>query len=139
MFGVIIGLLFLEETHAEKKHRFDPGLALGKRLLGRLSRTRSFLGTKNEKQPLLQARQTECDELNSVPKLNSENEPRRLSTTGRGATDGSGSPTNRAVSSKVFTIPVILNILSYGILALYDSQLFPFASRALRDNVLTTN
>jgi MFS family permease len=33
--GVVVGLLFLEETHPEKKHRRDPGLELGNWLVGR--------------------------------------------------------------------------------------------------------
>lgn len=31
--GVVIGVLFLEETHELKKHRRDPGLECGRRLL----------------------------------------------------------------------------------------------------------
>ncbi|KAL1989634.1 hypothetical protein VTN49DRAFT_6831 [Thermomyces lanuginosus] len=34
-FGISIGILFLEETHAEKKHRRDLGLELGHWLLGK--------------------------------------------------------------------------------------------------------
>lgn len=39
VFGLVIGILFLEETHEKKKDRRDPGLALGKYFLRKLSRT----------------------------------------------------------------------------------------------------
>jgi hypothetical protein len=36
--GLVIGVLFLEETHAEKKHRHDLGLEIGKWVLGKVRR-----------------------------------------------------------------------------------------------------
>ncbi|EHL03037.1 putative Uncharacterized membrane protein [Glarea lozoyensis 74030] len=35
--GVVVGILFLEETHAEKKYRRDPGLEAGKWILQKIS------------------------------------------------------------------------------------------------------
>lgn len=43
--GVVIGVLFLEETHAKKKLRRDPGLELGNNLL---SRVRSLFISKSK-------------------------------------------------------------------------------------------
>ena len=47
IFGIIIRILFLEETHNEKKHRKDVGLEYGSWRLGRLVRQDSVkvLGT----------------------------------------------------------------------------------------------
>lgn len=40
VFGVIVGFLFLEETHPEKRYRRDPGLELGNWLIARCSGSR---------------------------------------------------------------------------------------------------
>jgi MFS family permease len=48
VLGITIGILFLEETHPQKKYRRDPGLELGKWLLGRPSATQDLPST-NEK------------------------------------------------------------------------------------------
>ena len=38
VFGVLIGILFREETHPEKKCRNHPGLEIGKQILSKISR-----------------------------------------------------------------------------------------------------
>ncbi|GAB1199155.1 hypothetical protein APSETT444_008501 [Aspergillus pseudonomiae] len=39
LFGIVVGFLFLEETHPEKKHRRDLGLELGNWLIGKCRRS----------------------------------------------------------------------------------------------------
>src|SRR3954451_14034693 len=51
--GLIIGILFLEETHAEKKLRRDRGVEFGHYLLSRVSQARKPKGKAPEEQPLL--------------------------------------------------------------------------------------
>ncbi|KAF6842120.1 MFS multidrug transporter [Colletotrichum plurivorum] len=141
LFGVIIGLLFLEETHAERKTRRDPGVELGKRIISWLSFTSCQSPIrKAEKQALL-----DDDELpgyrtnESSPQLvgSSSSIPEPTETL-----DLSATPTEETEStsapSKTFTKPVILNIISYGILAFHTmtfDQLFPvFLSTTPRDD-----
>lgn len=120
VFGVVIGLLFLEETHSGKKDRHDPGLALGRSILQRLawlkkvdeqddSETISLLG-QSEQTPCYNTTSSAQSLLASdgdvdVPALN-----KRL----RPATMEKPRPSAKAA----FTKPVIMNIISYGILAL---------------------
>lgn len=120
VFGVVVGILFLEETHADKKDRHDPGLALGQCIAQRLgwgsktneqdvSETMSLLG-HNERAPGYRTTQnmpqrmaavdTETQSLRSDNSLRTRPEKTQLS------------------ARAAFTKPVIMNIISYGILAL---------------------
>lgn len=122
--GVIIGILFLEETHSEQKHRRDRGLELGNYLLSCIPWTSSSSSQPKsaEEESLLEAeeqlpgyRTTEnsprlvsrrgCADL--VEPLDLESTERRTTVT-----------LERRMVTKTFTRPVVLNIVSYGILAL---------------------
>ncbi|PSR80155.1 major facilitator superfamily domain-containing protein [Coniella lustricola] len=131
VFGVVVGLLFLEETHAGKKDRHDPGLALGRSISQRFARlykttdgqtedeTASLLGqseqtqrynTTSSAQPLLTS-----NEDVDVPVLNKRLRP-------------AATEKRRPSAKAAFTKPVIMNIISYGILAFHTmtlDQLFP--------------
>lgn len=130
VFGVIIGILFLEETHADKKSRHDPGLALGKCITRRFTRKReetkddsasetSSLLSRHESlpdyrttenSPLLSS--TPADDMEAQPLLDADDVDTRLrSSTKR---------TEKVIvpAREAFTRPVIMNIVSYGILAL---------------------
>jgi hypothetical protein len=132
--GVIIGFLFLEETHTVKKQQRDAGRELGDRLvhlvgkvpicqgLARSAEKESLLANDglmgyntsagrpglseaDEPLPLYQSRE-------GSPSLapRPDPEPRVIS-----AADRSGLGNKPLV---IFTKPVIMNIMSYGILAL---------------------
>ncbi|KAH9908779.1 MFS general substrate transporter [Xylariomycetidae sp. FL2044] len=140
LIGVVNGVLFLEETHAEKKLRPDRGLQLGRWLLSWLPAFRKCgeprdektkLGEMDEEQPLL-----DHDEQLPGYRTNEnspESSPRMRSAS---VTSVSQDPldleqarvrANNGVS-KIFTRPVILNIISFGILAFHTmtfDQLFP--------------
>ncbi|GKT48662.1 uncharacterized protein ColSpa_08843 [Colletotrichum spaethianum] len=128
--GVIIGLLFLEETHAERKKRRDPGVELGKRILSWVSTKSCQIPTrKAEKQALL-----DDDELPGY--RTSENSPQLVGSTSAipeptetlDLSDAANSDEVTEQPKKIFTRPVILNIISYGILAFHTmtfDQLFP--------------
>lgn len=119
--GVIVGILFLEETHAVEKHRRDRGREIGDYIVSRLP---SFsCGERNpEKQSLLNSdrgiSQDSLDEeclpeyqsQDNSPKLVPQADPEPVEAAPR---RGPGSP-----GFKIFTKPVIMNIISYGILAL---------------------
>lgn len=119
--GLVIGILFLEETHAGMKTKRDAGIELGKRITNWLSTTTTTCegsAKKAEKQPLLEP---EFDQLpayrstESSPQLTSSPEtdsPEPLDLEGQQQTPPG------AKEQKIFTKPVILNIVSYGVLAL---------------------
>lgn len=117
--GLVVGILFFEETHAGKKTRRDAGIELGKRITNWISTaTCEGRAKKAEKQPLLEPvfdqlpayRSTESSpELTSSPETDSP-EPLDL--------EGQEQTPPEAKEQKIFTKPVILNIVSYGVLAL---------------------
>lgn len=120
--GVIIGLLFLEETHEEKRHNRDRGLEFGKYLL-------SMLPWNHEKRVQLPIAKGDCQPLLvDTPELlpgyqSTENSPKLKSMSSRGLPEALDMPLPRVRGpshNKVFTRTVMLNIISYGILALYE-------------------
>lgn len=130
VFGVIIGILFLEETHADKKGRHDPGLALGKCITRRFSRKREVTKDDDasetssllsgheglpdyrttENSPLLSS--TPAADMEAQPLLDADDVDNRLRSSSE-RTEKARIPAREA-----FTRPVIMNIISYGILAL---------------------
>ncbi|KAK3943894.1 hypothetical protein QBC46DRAFT_405089 [Diplogelasinospora grovesii] len=124
--GVVIGLLFLEETHAEKKRERDHGVELGNYLLSRMpwnKKDGSRKGKNVEERPLL----LEADE--QLPGYRTtENSPRLSSIRGPALDeelDLDETDPRQAVKperkpvAKIFTRPIILIIISYGILAFH--------------------
>ena len=117
--GLVVGVLFFEETHAGKKTRRDAGVELGKRITNWVSTaTCERRARKAEKQPLLEP---DFDQLpayrstESSPRLSSSPEtdlPEPLDLECQRQT------APEAKAQKIFTKPVILNIVSYGVLAL---------------------
>lgn len=117
LWGIVIGILFLEETHAEKKHRRDIGLEAGRWVT-------SFFARKP--QPLIlsdKAADATLDEIRSLLEddlppgyRTSEGSPRLSSTRARTIKDERQKPVKAA--RKAFTKQVIVNIVAYGVLAL---------------------
>lgn len=119
--GITIGILFLEETHPEKKHRRDRGLELGHMLLDGLLRSRLQLpdGTIDmdrdadhflfEDDP-----PPDYKSIEGSPRLASVKDPRPTSQE---------DDLERQSKSKdcgfrnIFTRQIIFNIISYGVLA----------------------
>ncbi|KAB5536061.1 major facilitator superfamily domain-containing protein [Coniochaeta sp. 2T2.1] len=131
--GVIVGVLFLEETHEEKKHKRDRGVELGKRLLSLFNRNETTFrhGKSLEEEPLLEGEE-------QLPGYHTTDPTQQLSS----ATASSLQPPldlessvitrvaapEAPVTSRIFTRPVIMIIISYGILAFHTmtfDQLFP--------------
>ncbi|EMT60678.1 hypothetical protein FOC4_g10011955 [Fusarium odoratissimum] len=109
-FGVIIGLLFLDETHAEKKAQRDRGREIGDYLA---SCVRPGSAHSDEALPAYRS-QENSPRLAPQPDTQSLNEAPLEPIAVR--------------RSKTFTKPVIMNIISYGILAFHTmtfDQLFP--------------
>ena len=134
--GVIIGLLFLEETHGEKKQERDRGREIGARLASWFSGITGCNGTRSpEKQALLDhdslrsysttagSRTPEhSDEEDMLPAYQSQESSPRLGPQRDTRSVSSAPLVQEAPVSeqkmKIFTKPVIMNIISYGILAL---------------------
>lgn len=135
--GVIIGVLFLEETHAQKKHQRDRGRELGDYLVKLCGGVTKCNGRARgpEKQALLDGDRhigymtngsrpisTSSEEDETLPAYQSqENSPRlapQVDTSSLRAV--SLEPITRVVQKKpkTFTKPVVMNIIAYGILAL---------------------
>jgi len=130
--GVVIGILFLEETHAEKKYRRDIGLEAGKWL------TSKFCGCAAEKVPARSEKWEEFDdEVTAL--LSQEDQPPGYRTTG-GSPNLPSTPSpepqesldlnhvslpkrSKPAATKAFTRQVVLNIVGYGILA-YHTMTF---------------
>ncbi|RDL35819.1 MFS general substrate transporter [Venustampulla echinocandica] len=137
--GVVIGILFLEETHEEKKYRHDPGLEAGKWIISKLTSCAETKSSRGEKV-------TDVAEVLSL--LSEDEQPPGYQTT-EGSPNLPSTPSpepeelldlNESIStprpkpttSKAFTRQVILNIVGYGILAYhtitFDSMLPTFLS-----------
>ncbi|RDW90165.1 MFS transporter [Aspergillus mulundensis] len=121
--GVVVGLLFLEETHPEKKHRRDRGLELGNWLIGCCSRVQDVKADSADagyfdNPPAYRSTET-SPRLGPVMEDEdmSEDDDIEKQMTGQ----SSGKP-------KAFTKQVIFNIIGYGILAYHSvsfDQLMP--------------
>ena len=100
MVGVVVGVLFLGETHPDKKHCSDPGLALGNWLIGKMFGTvpREYdmvepsSGTSPSKAWVMPCERDDAGDLNRKVR-------------------------NKCGLQGIFTRQVIFNIVAYGILA----------------------
>ncbi|KAI5463333.1 major facilitator superfamily domain-containing protein [Mariannaea sp. PMI_226] len=143
--GVIIGLLFLDETHSVKKHQRDRTREFGHYLTGLVGGA-TGCNTQREpkKQALLDGEQrvgymtnSSRTSLNSsddeaLPAYQSQENSPRLSPQPdvRSLRSVPLDPEEPVIEQKrtIFTKPVIMNIISYGILAFHTmtfDQLFP--------------
>ena len=123
VFGLLIGILFLEETHEDKKNRRDIGLEIGKRItqllnprrengclgahLEYLGETRVFLRNENHA--------TDFTLEGSAPANLTAADAFEANTS-----DAKGSNESKRFSSiwQAFTMQMLLLIVGYGILAL---------------------
>ncbi|TAQ85826.1 hypothetical protein B7494_g5832 [Chlorociboria aeruginascens] len=118
--GVVIGILFLEETHAEKKYRRDPGLEAGRWIISKVTRCA-------EPKPVSEKLARFNDEVMSL--LGEEDSPPGYRTAAAAPslpstpTSVCSVPRSKPAVTKAFTRQVALNIVSYGILA-YHTMTF---------------
>lgn len=135
VFGVLVGLLFLEETHADKKDRHDPGLELGnciarhfswltKRDAQHASEETVSLLSHNGQPPSYRTTNENSPQLGSTPEADVEQQALRdaevVGNRLRASVDSRRAQAEKPKLSarQAFTRPVIMNIISYGILAL---------------------
>jgi hypothetical protein len=118
--GVGIGILFLEETHEEKKHRRDPGLEAGKWILSKVTRCAESKSASEKEVDLDEVLSLLSDD--DQPTGYRTNETSRIpstpSTDSQEALDLNDSRiAAKPAAAKAFTKQVVLNIVGYGILA----------------------
>jgi hypothetical protein len=122
--GVVIGLLFLEETHAEKKRHRDRGRELGNYLLSYLpGGAKHKYPTKGaEEQPLLFGTEESLPGYlttgDSGRPASARGSPEQEPSDLEGGCGGQGSRQEMKPAARIFTKPVLTIIASYGILAL---------------------
>ncbi|KAI0966857.1 major facilitator superfamily domain-containing protein [Xylaria arbuscula] len=155
LIGVINGFLFLEETHGQKKTQRDRGLELGDWLLTKFTGFRKCTEARDEKakfsdrdeiQPLvdhdeqLPTYRTNENTPTNSPRLRSAS----VATIPQDSLDLSKSKDCVGVGiSQTFTRPVVLNIVSFGILAFHTmtfDQLLPvfLATASPKDKMETS-
>ncbi|KAL4742178.1 major facilitator superfamily domain-containing protein [Aspergillus similis] len=132
MTGIVVGLLFLEETHPEKKYRRDRGLELGNWLIGRCWGSRVQAAEEQD----VKADSADAgyfDDYDEVPPpayRSTETSPRLgpVKEVDDLAGDDDIEKQMTGGNPKAFTKQVIFNIVGYGILAYHSvsfDQLMP--------------
>lgn len=120
--GLVIGILFLEETHAEKRLQRDRGLELGNYLLSRLQRKRTSAtkGGDPEERPLLFETDEPLPGYLATERNSPENAARGCSfdLEASNHVDRMRPIRSEKRPGKVLTRSVLLIIASYGLLAL---------------------
>ncbi|KAI0553456.1 MFS general substrate transporter [Xylaria curta] len=157
LVGVINGFLFLEETHAQKKMERDRGLELGDWILTKLTGFRKCAEPRDEKSKLPEPEDDEMSPLinhdEQLPTYRTNentpaSSPRLRSASAAAITQDSLDLTQSSEHmgvgfSKTFTRPVIMNIISFGILAFHTmtfDQLLPvFLATAPPKNKMETS
>ncbi|KAK2810047.1 hypothetical protein FQN50_003241 [Emmonsiellopsis sp. PD_5] len=131
-FGITIGILFLEETHPEKKFHRDRGVELGRWLIRLASKKRQAPIMEDSKSAYqYEENQFLFDQQPPPGYRSTENSPRLSSVkvpslSMREDTDPSQPAKQSRGFSKAFTRKVIFVILAYGILAYVSfDQLMP--------------
>ncbi|KAL4913516.1 major facilitator superfamily domain-containing protein [Aspergillus aurantiobrunneus] len=135
--GIVVGLLFLEETHPEKKHRRDRGLELGNWLIGRcwspgVHAADEVSGTKADATGS-DYFDDDYDETGPPAYRSTEASPRLCPVKEVDTLPGDDDIEKQmggqsGGTPKAFTRQVILNIIAYGILAYHSvsfDQLMP--------------
>ncbi|KAL4934452.1 MFS transporter [Aspergillus undulatus] len=136
--GIVVGLLFLEETHPEKKHRRDRALELGNWLIGRCwgSRVQAAEAPSDVKADTAGSDyfDDDFDEVAPPAYRSTESSPRLgpVKEEVDGLSDDDDIEKQMAGQSagkpKAFTKQVVFNIIAYGLLAYHSisfDQLMP--------------
>ena len=126
--GVLIGILFLEETHGEKRHRRDLGLELGGWILSHWRRKQEppHISDKACAANLRETVSLLIEDDEPPGYRTTEGTPPRLSSRSQSPSAAhldlnirvkEGLRRRPVAAQKAFTRQVILNIVGYGILA----------------------
>ena len=121
-FGIAIGILFLEETHAEKKHEVDKGARLGNFLLHKVLGTSFGFSEDPKNHPPIHHHPSLIEEDQPPGYRSTEGSPRVTSVStsdlsSRSDVESRQSSRRGHSIIRVFNKQVILAIVAYGILA----------------------
>ncbi|KAL8700349.1 MAG: hypothetical protein Q9224_001005 [Gallowayella concinna] len=138
VIGILIGILFLEETHQEKKYRRDLGLEAGRKILGLFNRTRPSQAFEKFHDANFEEAHSLMEDEEPPGYRTTEGSPRYPSSRSLSPAAPPYTRTELKVRSqtkhvgpgvqKAFTRPVIVHIIGYGILAYHTmsfDQLMP--------------
>ena len=128
LFGLVIGILFLEETHEEKRHRRDMGLEMGRWILKQISTRKDEFKYSKLAEANFDETSSLVDENDLPPSYSSAGlnpstksqdslflEDKGISIT---ELDHEGCEQKaKPATQSAFTFQVMLNVVSYGILA----------------------
>ncbi|KAL5344262.1 hypothetical protein ACLOAV_010766 [Pseudogymnoascus australis] len=127
VLGVLVGVLFLEETHHEKKYERDVGLEMGKHILAIFQRKKDAYSLKTDKRISLISRETDLliDDFEQLPGYQFTegspqiNAPAELDNLDILSLDNSALVLRpkKGASLKPFRSQILLSIAGYGILA----------------------
>jgi MFS family permease len=124
LLGITIGVLFLEETHADLKSRRDCGLELGRRIVSKITRSEAAYIAESKPGNCATAEVDRLIENDAPPGYRSTEGSPRLSTVSpiipamkEGDVELAYQTKSGKSSSKTFNRQVVLVILGYGILA----------------------
>ncbi|KAL8683623.1 MAG: hypothetical protein Q9186_000396 [Xanthomendoza sp. 1 TL-2023] len=127
VIGILIGILFLEETHQEKKYRRDLGLEAGRKILGLFNRTRPSQAFEKFHDANFEEAHSLMEDEDPPGYRTTEGSPRYPSSRSLSPAAPPYTRTELKVRSqtkyvgpgvqKAFTRPVIVHIIGYGILA----------------------
>lgn len=124
--GVVIGILFLEETHEGKKDHRDAGIEIGRWLLRHLRSRPEPVCISKISEASIEAHQTLLEDEAPPGYRTTEGSPRQPSSCSQspraGPADSKWNRGRRSMSNprgvrNAFTKQVILNIIGFGILA----------------------
>jgi hypothetical protein len=121
--GVGIGILFLEETHEEKKHRRDPGLEAGKWIVSRVTRCAESKSSSEKAMDLDEVMSLLSDDEQPPGYRTNDRSPNLPSTPSPDPQEALDldepciATKTRPAATKAFTKQVVLNIVGYGVLA----------------------
>ena len=142
MLGILIGILFLEETHSDLKSRRDWGNEIARRTIHRITGSRETI--EGEKLPSYQSNENEYSNDNDSPPSYRSTESSPRTSTSLPASrlqdpdpEAGGFRKEDRSTTKTFNKQVILIIVGYGILAYhsvsFDSLMPTFLSEPVMD------
>lgn len=115
LFGLFVGVFFLEETHEQKKDRHDPGLEIGAWIL------ETCFGRRNDPPAYSKLAEASLEETTYLMD-DDQSEPPDYLSSGRNSHEDAqvlrdAEAAVNKPSGRAFTPQVMLNVVAYGILA----------------------
>ena len=126
VFGLTVGILFLEETHEDRKYDQDRGREAGQWILRHLWKREAEAAFSDKDAALDEMRSMLDDHSHNAPAYRSTDSSPTLCSTRTSMSEPPSFSLEKEISAaptvrQAFTKQVCLNVVCYGILALYVS------------------